>query len=396
MMETDRKIGILGGTFDPVHLAHLRLAKCAYEQFGLERVVFLPAGDPPHKTDRQITPAYRRLEMLQLCLKDYPEFEISEYEIEKEGYSYTAETLEYFTQIYPETQFYFIVGADSLFSLESWYYPERCLARAVFLVGNRMEKSEEEIDRQILYLTGRYGGLIEKVDMPGMEISSSRIRELLSRGEDASSYLYPAVNEYIRKNQLYYKGPAENLTMAVKQHLPAGRFLHTLGVADTAQSLAKKYGADTERVKIAALLHDIAKPLTVDEILCVCRDGGDPVTDEELSSEKVLHARAGAILARDEFHITDREILDAIRYHTTGRPGMSLIEKIIFIADFIEPGRSKAPNLDRIRKEAGIDLNRAVCMIARDTLQYLRESGVHIDKRTEETYEYYRSVTNML
>ena len=391
----DKRVGIMGGTFDPVHLAHLRLAKCAYEQYDLDKVVFLPAGDPPHKTDRLVTPAYRRLEMLKLCIRDYPQFQISEYEIEKQGYSYTAETLEYLTQIYPEKEFYFIIGADSLFELDSWYAPERCLAKAVFLVGNRLGRDEEEIDRQIRYLTERYGGVIEKVDMPGMEISSSDIRELLGKGQDASHYLHPAVNEYIQQNHLYYQGPVENLTMTVKKRLPAGRFLHTLGVVETAQNLASKYGADVENAKVAALLHDIAKPLSVDELIDVCDKGGEPVTDDELAGIKVLHAKAGAIIARDEFHIENKEILDAIRYHTTGRPGMSLLEKIIFIADFIEPGRSKAPNLDRIRKEAGLDLNRCVCMIARDTLQYLRESGAHVDSRTEDTYEYYKSITNL-
>ena len=109
----------------------------------------------------------------------------------------------------------------------------------------------------------------------------------------------------------------------------------------------------------------------------------------------MLHAKAGAIIARDEYGVRDTEILDAIRYHTTGRPHMTLLEKIIFIADYIEPGRSKAPNLDRIRREAGLDLNRCVCMIARDTLQHLKEIGAHIDQRTEETFEYYKNITNM-
>ncbi|MCI8566072.1 MAG: nicotinate (nicotinamide) nucleotide adenylyltransferase [Lachnospiraceae bacterium] len=392
----ERKIGILGGTFDPVHLAHLQLAKCAYEQFELETVIFLPAGDPPHKTDRPVTPAYRRLEMLKLCLKDYPFFSLSEYEIEKQGYSYTAETLEYFTQMHPEVQFYFIIGADSLFALDTWYAPERCLDKAVFLVGNRLKREEEEIDRQIVYLTGRYGGLIEKIEMPAMEISSSSIRELLSEGQDASLYLSPAVCDYIQKNRLYYKGPAENLTMAIKHRLSAGRFLHTLGVEETAQGLANKYGADAERARIAALLHDIAKPLDTKEILRICEEGGDPIREEERACEKVLHARAGAVIAEKEFGVTDPEILNAIRFHTTGRPEMSLLEKIIFIADYIEPGRSKAPNLDKIRREAALDLNRCVCMIARDTLQHLREIGSHVDKKTEETYEYYHSLTNVI
>ena len=392
----EKRVGILGGTFDPVHLAHLQLAKSAYEQFQLETVIFLPAGDPPHKTNRQITPAYRRLEMLKLCLKDYPQFRISEYEIEKQGYSYTAETLEYFTQMNPEVQYYFIIGADSLFNMDTWYCPERCLSKAVFLVGNRQERAEEEIDKQIHYLTERYGGSIEQIQMPGMEISSSKVRDLLSKGQDASHYLAPGVNEYILKNHLYYKGPTENLTMAVKKKLPAGRFLHTLGVVEAALPMAAKFGCDAQKVKTAALMHDIAKPLTTAEMVDICQKAKDPVTPEELAREKVIHAKAGAIIARDEFGITDQEILDAIRYHTTGRPGMTMLEKIIFIADFIEPGRTKAPNLDRIRREAMLDLNRCVCMIARDTLQYLQESKAVVDQRTVDTYEYYKSITNMM
>lgn len=392
----EKKIGIMGGTFDPIHLAHIQLAKCAYEQFHLDSVVFLPSGDPPHKTNRSVTPAYRRLEMVKLSLLDYPYFQVSEYETDRQGYSYTAETLEYFSQMYPEDQFYFIIGADSLFQLDSWYHPERCLAKAIFLVGNRSSRSEEEIDLQIMKITGQFGGQIEKIQMPGMDISSSAIRELLANEQDASRYLKPLVSEYIQQNHLYHKGVTENLTMLVKRRLPAGRFLHTLGVSDAAQSMALKYGVDVEKARIAALLHDIAKPMSTEEMVSLCLAAGDPVTEDELKSPKVIHAKAGAIVARDEFHIEDVDILNAIRYHTTGRPNMTTLEKIIFIADFIEPGRSKAPNLDKIRKEAMIDLNRCVYLILRDTLQYLKDCGEHIDGRSEETYQYYRSITNIL
>ncbi len=393
-MARDR-IGIMGGTFDPVHLAHLQLAKCACEQFHLESVIFLPAGDPPHKTDHRITPAYRRVEMLRLALRDYPQFQISEYEVDKNGLSYTSETLEYFTQMYPDIDFYFIVGADSLFSMDEWHNPDICLSYATFLAGNRLNRDESEIDRQIQHLEEKYGGNIEKISMPCLDISSTRIRDMLDRGEDVSSYLPPAVNTYIKSNRLYYTEPSENLTMEVKKRLPAGRFLHTLGVEECARPMARRYGVDEEKARTAALLHDVAKPLTLPEMIRVIEDGGETVSDEEKESEGVLHAKAGAVIARTDFGITDTEILDAIRYHTTGRPAMTELEKIIFIADFIEPGRNKAPNLDKIRKEANIDLNRTVCMIARDTLVYLREKGVHIDQRTVETYEFYHRITNI-
>jgi nicotinate-nucleotide adenylyltransferase len=390
-----RKIGILGGSFDPIHLAHIQLAKAAYEQFKLDSVIFLPSGNHSHNPKKTIAPPYRRLEMIKLSIQDYPYFQVSEYELEKRGDSYTAETLDYFTQIYPEYQFYYIIGADTLFKMDSWYYPERCMKKAIFLVGNRMGHSLEEINQQISKITGAYGGQIELIEMKGMEISSTMIRDLLANEKDASPYLKPLVSEYIQENHLYHKGMTENLTMAVKRRMSAGRFLHTLGVVEVAQSLAVKYGVDVERAKIAALLHDVAKSLSVEESIEICNNTEDPITEEELLSPKVLHAKVGAVIAQKEFHIEDLEILNAIRYHTTGRPNMTTLEKIIFIADFIEPGRTKAPNLDKIRKESMIDLNRCVFMIIRDTLQYLKDCGSHIDERSEETYQYYKAITNM-
>jgi nicotinate-nucleotide adenylyltransferase len=279
--------------------------------------------------------------------------------------------------------------------MDSWYYPERCMKKAIFLVGNRMGHSLEEINQQISKITGAYGGQIELIEMKGMEISSTMIRDLLANEKDASPYLKPLVSEYIQENHLYHKGMTENLTMAVKRRMSAGRFLHTLGVVEVAQSLAVKYGVDVERAKIAALLHDVAKSLSVEESIEICNNTEDPITEEELLSPKVLHAKVGAVIAQKEFHIEDLEILNAIRYHTTGRPNMTTLEKIIFIADFIEPGRTKAPNLDKIRKESMIDLNRCVFMIIRDTLQYLKDCGSHIDERSEETYQYYKAITNM-
>lgn len=391
----ERKIGIMGGTFDPIHLAHIQLAKCAYEQFHLDEVIFLPAGDPPHKKGKLVTPAYRRLEMVKLAIQDYPHFRVSEYEIEKKGYSYSAETLEYFTQMYPEDQFYFIIGADSLFQLPDWYAPERCLAKAIFLVGNRHSHTAEEIDRQIIAITDQFGGQIETIDMPDMTVSSSSVRDLIANQRDASMYLTPKVLDYIQSNHLYYQGLTDNLTMLVKNRLPGGRFLHTLGVVESARGLAVRYSADIEKAHIAALLHDVAKPMSVEVMTALCRDTDYPVTEDELESPKVIHAKAGAVVAERDFQVADPEILDAIRYHTTGRPGMTTLEKIIFVADFIEPGRNKAPNLDKIRKESMIDLNRCVFMIIRDTLEYLKDIGEHIDIRSVETYNYYKNITNM-
>lgn len=162
-----------------------------------------------------------------------------------------------------------------------------------------------------------------------------------------------------------------------------------MGVEYTAAALAMRYGSNIDNARIAGLLHDCAKCLSDEKRLSLCKKNHIPVTDLERKNPFLLHAKVGAYLAREKYGIKEPDILNAIRSHTTGRKNMSLLEKIVFIADYIEPGRKNAPNLFEVRKLAFVDIDCALLKILGDTLQYLRASGGDIDPMTEETWRYY-------
>ena len=184
----------------------------------------------------------------------------------------------------------------------------------------------------------------------------------------------------------------KELTREMEKVQSPKRFTHTLGVEYTAAALAMRYGEDLEKAQLAGLLHDCAKCMDNDKLLAVCEKHHISITEVERRNPYLLHAKVGSYLAKKEYKVEDLEILNAILYHTTGHPGMTLLEKIIFTADYIEPGRKQAPNLTEIRKMAFTDLDKAVKKILEDTLDYLKSGEGEMDPMTEETYQYYKQL----
>lgn len=182
------------------------------------------------------------------------------------------------------------------------------------------------------------------------------------------------------------------LIKTLEQELSYKRFIHTLSVAGTASSLAMCYGADLEKAETTGLLHDCAKCMDVRKMQKVCEKAGLTVSSFEADSGSLLHSKAGSVLAAEKYGITDPDLINAIRYHTTGRPGMSLLEKIIFVADYIEPGRFTAKNLPLIRRLAFSDIDEALMKILYDTLVYLNSTGLVVDPMTQKTYDYYKQI----
>ncbi len=182
------------------------------------------------------------------------------------------------------------------------------------------------------------------------------------------------------------------LIRTLEQELNYKRFVHTLAVAGTASSLAMCYGMNIEKAELAGLLHDCAKCIDVRKMQKLCEKAGLEISPFEAGSGSLLHSKAGSVLAAEKYGCTDPDILNAIRYHTTGRPGMSLLEKIIFVADYIEPGRYTAKNLPEIRKTAFEDIDEALLKILYDTLVYLNSTGNTVDPMTQKTYDYYRQI----
>lgn len=199
-----KKIGIMGGTFDPVHNGHLLLGKQAYIEYGLDCIWYMPSGQPPHKKDRKVTDIKDRCEMLKLAIEGEPAFEFSDFEVSREGYSYTARTLTLLLETYPEYEFYFIIGADSLYEIETWYHPDIVIGSVPILVAGR-EYGDKHLpmNEQIVRLNQKYNGRIAMLHCTEVDISSEEIRDLVSRKKSPVKYVPKKVASYIERHQLY-------------------------------------------------------------------------------------------------------------------------------------------------------------------------------------------------
>lgn len=181
----------------------------------------------------------------------------------------------------------------------------------------------------------------------------------------------------------------------LKEYMDGSRFEHTIGVMDTAACLAMRYGADMEKALIAGLLHDCAKCMPDSKKVKICMKNQIPMSETEEKNPFLLHAKVGAYIAKEKYGVDDEEILQAIACHTTGKPAMTLLEKIIYIADYIEPMRNKAANLPEVRKLAFEDIDRALFKIFSDTLLYLKDTSKSLDAMTVQAYEYYKQTLNI-
>lgn len=200
------KTGIMGGTFDPIHCAHLRMARCAMEQKKLDRVLFMPSKIPPHKMGRKVSDEQLRAQLVRLAIEEEEGFYYSDFELRRDGTTYTAKTLELLKKQQPGETFYFIMGGDSLFQFANWYQPEEIARCAVILAVSRGTVGEEQMKEQAKLLAGQFHGRFELVRMEKMEISSSLIRKRLARGEPVKQMLPGKVYEYIEKNHCYQSG----------------------------------------------------------------------------------------------------------------------------------------------------------------------------------------------
>ena len=416
MQEKKKKIGIMGGTFDPIHISHLILAETAYEQFSLDKVLFLPAGNPPHKRNRKGGATdLERVEMVRRAIAGNSHFQLCLDEMNAEDYSYTYRTLEQMRAEHPDTEFYFIVGADSLFDFEQWREPERICRAASILVAVRDHVDDERLSQKMKELEEKLGGHFYRLYSTNLDISSKMIRDWIRRKKTVRYCVPEPVLEYISSRHIYgmdrypekdagESGKETNRQMngrydlkkmeqKLAKHLDEDRMRHTLGVMYTAAGLAMVHGCSLEKAQVAGLLHDCAKCIPNKKKLKLCLENQIPMTEYEEKNPFILHAKLGAFLARKKYGVEDEEILEAITWHTTGKPDMSLLDKIIYLADYIEPGRDKASRLPYIRKLAFQDLDECMYQVLKDTLEYLSAGGADgIDEMTEEAYGYYREI----
>ncbi len=361
-----KKICFFGGTFNPVHYGHIGVVKKLKEELMCDEVVVIPNGNAPHK-DNEID-KYDRYNMVKIAFSEIKYVTVSDYEIKKETPSYTWETLTHFKNIYTDSKFYFVMGMDNLYSIKNWRNPEKICALATLVFFGRSGYVNDEAE--IADLKKHYNADIITADFD-FKCSSTEIREKISRGDWIFSDISPEIFGYILKNGLY---GTENISCynevekEVERLVDEKRFRHSIGVAQTAYLLALRNDEDKKSAYFAGLVHDIAKKMPFEKQLEYAKD--IKLDKYEKLVKKMLHAPAGAGMLKKKYKIKDKKILNAVRFHTKGDINMTLFDKIIYIADYIEPERSYDV-VDDLRKSAFSDINEGIFESCDETIKLL-------------------------
>lgn len=386
------KIGIFGGTFNPPHLGHLAAARTAVDVLGLDKLLIIPAAIPPHKQLPQGTPASEHRLAMAAKLADallLPGVaEVSSMELEREGKSYTSDTLTQLRRQYPEAELWLLMGTDMFLTLHLWHDPETILKLAGVCAFGRTEQDGEAVfapQREHLQKTFP-GARMTTITLPGLvDVSSTRLRELLAKGEGAD-YLQPSVYGYILMNGLY--GTRADLKHLDIPELRAcsyamvqeKRVRHIRGTEEEAVRLARRWGADENCARRAGILHDCTKYLTGEEHIAICEQYGVPLDELESTAPKLLHSKTGACMARYLFGEPD-EVYEAIFWHTTAKADMATLEKILYVADYMEPNRD-FDGVEKLRRLAYQDLDKALLLGVEITVQEMRDRGLPVHKNT--------------
>ena len=382
------RIGIFGGTFNPVHIGHIQAAKQALTALHLDRVLLIPDHIAPHKELPTGSPTpQQRLDMLRIAVQDCPGLEISDIELRREGVSYTYLTIQELKRLYPHDQLVLLMGTDMFTSFDSWRNPEEILKNAslgVFCRGDKKEKQAIAAQKERMEAMGAQ---VELAHNDVIAISSTQMRRLLAF-RCAGSFLPEGVLEYIREYRLYntraqWKNlPMEALEPIVLSLLNPNRVAHVLGCRDTAVALAKRWGADETDAARAGILHDITKAIDGPLQLTLCEAYGKILDDFSRKYPKTLHALTGSLVAERIFG-ENKAVVDAIAYHTTGKADMNLLEMIIYVADYMEPNRD-FPGVETLRQLAFSDIQAALRLGLEMTMEHLKEQGSEVSPASRE------------
>lgn len=384
------KIAIYGGTFNPPHRGHVESLQAVYEQAKPDRVLVIPASIPPHKELAAGSPdAEKRLELTRLAFKELPYAEVTDMELTRTGKSYTSDTVAELLRKYPDAELMLAMGTDMFLSFETWHEYRYLIDNVTMLVFARREGEDEKIFKYGEYLESKYGAKINYIMHDPLPISSSEIRRLLPK-RLGRELLPGVVFARIVKNGDYAAKPDFPwLREQSYAYLSPKRIPHVQGCEWEAVRLAKRWGESEEDAAEAGILHDITKKLVLSEQLILSEKYGIINDTYETANVKLLHAKTGAALARDLFNISDR-VYSAIRWHTTGKPDMTLLEKIIYMADYIEPNRD-FPGVDKLRKLAYEDLDAAMVLGLKMSLEDIRSYGAEPYEVTVSAYEWYKA-----
>ncbi len=386
-MKKLRKIAIYGGSFNPIHNAHISIAQAFVKKLKPDKLLLIPTNIPPHKSSENMAQNRERLEMCQLAAKQIKKAEVCSIELEREGKSYTVDTLRQLSEIYPDSEFYLIMGEDMFVSLLDWRQPEELFKLAVICTVARGGG-----DVTLLYeMDEKYkamGAETIVLDMKKSDISSTQIRAAVYNDKSISKYVCEDVERYIYAHYLYMNKEQINypwLHKVLKARMGEKRYQHSCNVSDEAVRLAGLYGADKDKAKLAGLLHDITKETPHEDQLDIMKRYSVPLDDLVLSSPKLWHAMSGAAFVKNVIGVADEDICNAIRYHTSGRAGMSLLEKCIFIADFTSAERNYS-GVEKMRELADKSLESAMIYGLSFSIAELAEKNTAIDPNAVACY----------
>jgi len=347
------RIGIFGGTFNPPHIGHVQAVKAAAAEYKFDLLIVMPTGFPPHKVLPVNTPnAKKRYLMTQNAFSTLNNTMVSDNEIYSKENNYTIDTVIEIQNEYPDAELFLLVGTDMFDSIDTWKDSKKLLD-----IATPVRMSRDVIP-----------------------VSSSEIRQLLPLRK-GREYLADLNYSYIIKYRLYNAKPDFDwLSEKANQMLNPLRIAHVNACRTEAVRLAKRWEADSDDACEAAILHDITKKLDFSQNMCIIAEHGFCSKSYNKNEEKLLHSITGAIIAKTEFGVSDA-VADAIKWHTTGRANMSMLEKIIYVADYIEATRS-FPGVDKLRKAAYEDINEAMKIGLEMTVNDLKSRGITPDEST--------------
>ena len=381
------KIGIYGGTFDPPHLGHMEAARAAVAVLGLDKLIFIPAKQPPHKAlSVQSALPEQRLDMTRLMADGLlmpGVAEVSDLELNRPGKSYTVDTLRVLKGKYPDDELWLLMGTDMFLTLQTWYQAEEIMKLAGIAAFARNEADSGEVmEIQGKYLSKNYGTNVCIVQLPEIrEISSTQVR-----ADKTGEGLWPPVWGYILRKGLYgvereLSGLCDSDLRAVSYSMiRAKRIAHVRGCEEEAVRLARCWGANEEHARRAAILQDCTKYFNLEEQLQICARYGVELDEMERSAVKLLHSKTGAALAKYVFG-EDEAVCQTICWHTTGKRDMTLLEKILYIADYMEPTRD-FDGVEGLRDLAYVDLDAAVLLGTEMTVEEMRGYGSPVHPNT--------------
>ncbi len=361
------RIGIFGGTFNPIHEGHVRMAKHYVRELELDKLIIIPTKYPPHKTARDLASSKDRLEMCRIAFSEMPNVEISDMEMKRPGKSYTVLTIRQLREKYPNDKLFLLVGGDMFRSFHNWYEFQEILLNCTLCTVARERGELQDLMRHRIILS-QYSENLIILEMPILELSSTEIRQRLRNKQDCMHLLPHSVYGYVRKHQLYegdaeHEAAIERYTEAIRKLLKPSRFEHSVNVAQRAAALADLFGEDVKKAEIAGLLHDICKNMSEEEQLHWMKKSAIIFDKPFWDQPHLWHGFAAAEYIREELGISDPEILEAVRYHTVGKADMTTFEKIIFLADLTSAERDY-PDVQDVRDtvEESLDAGMKVAM----------------------------------